>query len=162
MQLASYFAAGPGAAIRLKDANKHRLMRQVPASEEPERAGSFGRWWAAVLVPAAAALAIATVLLWNANRQIDRQLATLRASVNQQRQQLQDARDVTDLIAANGTITVALAQQPGMPAGAAHVMYNSKMGMLMFEGQIAPAPAQKSYQLWLVPAAGKPIDATEK
>jgi anti-sigma-K factor RskA len=57
------------------------------------------------------------------------------------------------------TVTVALAQQPGMPQGSAHVMYNAKMGMLMYEGEIAPAPAAKSYQLWLVPAVGKPISA---
>jgi anti-sigma-K factor RskA len=29
----------------------------------------------------------------------------------------------------------------------------------MYEGEIAPAPAAKSYQLWLVPADGKPISA---
>ena len=68
-------------------------------------------------------------------------------------------REVADMIESHDTVTVSLAQQPGMPAGAAHVMYNAKMGMLMFDGEIAPAPAAKSYQLWLVPADGKPISA---
>ncbi|MGA9632039.1 MAG: anti-sigma factor, partial [Candidatus Acidiferrales bacterium] len=45
------------------------------------------------------------------------------------------------------------------PMGAAHVMYNEKMGMVMCDGQIAPAPADKSYQLWVIPANGKPISA---
>ena len=137
-------------------------QREQPAREprQPERAaGSFGRWWAAVLVPAFAVLAVATILLWTQNRQLDRQLAALRAAAQQQQQQLQQAREVADMIESHDTITVALAQQPGMPTGAAHVMYNAKMGMLMYEGEIAPAPAAKSYQLWLVPAAGKPISA---
>ena len=71
----------PSAAV------KQRLMQQVRASAQsrtPARApripagGIFGRWWTAVLVPAAAALAIATIFLWTQKRQLDRQLAELR------------------------------------------------------------------------------------
>ena len=157
--------ATPSAAV------KQRLMRQIradalpaatsgPAAREPASArGLFGRWWVTVLAPAGVALAIATIVLWNENRHLDQQLAALRASAQQQQQQLLEARDLADLITANDTITVALAQQPGQPKGSAHVMYNAKMGMLMYEGEIAPAPAAKSYQLWLVPATGKPISA---
>jgi anti-sigma-K factor RskA len=170
----------PSAAV------KQRLMLQVradveradalPASErapsrtspraprETARArGFFGRWWAAVLVPAGAVLAVATILLWTENRQLDRQLAALRTALREntqeQQQQLQEAREVAAMIESRDTVTVALAQQPGMPTGAAHVMYNAKMGMLMYDGELAPAPAAKSYQLWLVPADGKPISA---
>jgi anti-sigma-K factor RskA len=145
--------------------NVERSTDAVPASAyEPPHAsersaGFFGRWWTAVLVPAGAVLAVATILLWAQNRQLDRQLAALRASVQEQQQQLQDARAVADMIESRDTITVSLAQQPGMPTGAAHVMYNSKMGMLMFDGEITPAPSAKSYQLWLVPTDGKPISA---
>ena len=77
--------------------------------------------------------------------------------MEQEQRRLQDARDIAGLITARDTITVTLAPQPAMPQGTAHVMYNSKMGMLMYEGQIPPAPAAKSYQLWLVPASGNPI-----
>ena len=166
----------PSAAV------KQRLMQQVrahaetsaerseaaresqPASprtprESDRSAGFFGRWWVAVLLPAGAVLAVATILLWTENRQLDRELAALRTAAQQQQQQLQDARQVADMLESRDTVTVSLAQQPGMPVGAAHVMYNSKMGMLMYDGELAPAPAAKSYQLWLVPADGKPISA---
>ena len=130
------------------------------APKERERAGLvFGRWWAAVLIPAGAVLAVATILLWTENRQLDRQLAALRAAAQQQEQQLAEAREIDNLMESSDTVTVALARQPGQPSGAAHVMYNAKMGMLMYDGEIAPAPAAKSYQLWLVPAQGKPISA---
>jgi anti-sigma-K factor RskA len=132
------------------------VSTRAPQSREPR---FFDRWRAAILVPAFALLAIATVGLWRENRDLDRQLAVLRASALQQQQQLDEARNLDEMMESRDTVTVALAQQPGMPAGSAHVLYNAKMGMLMYDGEIAPAPAAKSYQLWLVPAAGKPISA---
>ncbi len=116
-------------------------------------------WWNIVLIPAAAALAVATLFLWSENRELGRELAALHASVSQEQQQLDEARQAADLLASKDTITIPLAQQPGMPEGSAHVSYNAKTGMLMYDGALAPAPAAKSYQLWLVPVNGKPISA---
>jgi anti-sigma-K factor RskA len=159
-------SVAPSAAV------KQRLMSQIRAERTavPNRAdrqtatrdrsgGMFGRWWTAVLVPVGAALAIATVFLWNENRQLSQQLGALHSTMQQEHQQLDQAREVADLLASSDTITVALAQQPGMPAGSAHVSYNPKTGVLMYDGALAPAPADKSYQLWLVPVNGKPISA---
>lgn len=149
---------------------KARLITQIRAtspiatpsrtSREPEHSGGFfGWWWTTVLVPAGAVLAIASIFLWTENRRLDRQLAALRTDVQQQQQQLQEAREIADLISARDTMVIPLAPQPGMPKGTAHVMFNQKMGMLMYEGELEPAPADKSYQLWLVPAQGNPISA---
>ena len=96
----------PSAAV------KQRLMAQVrgeaaaeprpPAGREPHaarfrsRAGRFGRWWNAILVPAAVALAALTIFLWHENRALDRRLAALHASMNQQQQQLDEAREVAE------------------------------------------------------------------
>lgn len=150
-------------------ATKSRLMKQIRESAESERTEAvgeskpfgelFSRWWAAILVPVSAALVITSAVLWTENRGLDQQLAGLRADVEQQREQLRQAREVADLVTARDTMVVPLAAQPGMPKGAAHVMYNPKMGMLMYEGQLDPAPADKSYQLWVVPALGNPISA---
>jgi len=147
---------------------KEHLLQQIRAAREggaaaptemkpqPALRAAMSRW-TVVLLPIVALLAIAAFLLWNANRRLDSQLAALRGSMEQEQQQLQSARDVASLITARDTITVQLAPQPAMPHGAAHVMYNAKMGMLMYEGQMPPAPAAKSYQLWLFPASGEPI-----
>ncbi len=154
--------AAPSAGV------KQRLMAQIHRAAElaepvhvaraPESVPApFGRWWNTMLIPAGAALVVLTIFLWRENRALDRQLAALHASMNEQQQQLDEAREVADLMTSKGTITVALAQQPGMPTGRAHVIYNAKMGMLMYDGEIAPAPAAKTYQLWLVPAKGNPI-----
>jgi anti-sigma-K factor RskA len=150
---------------------KASLMTQVRADQrvraggaalpnQPEsRGGFFSRWWAAVLVPVGVALAIFSLVLWTQNRRLEQQLATLHNDVQRQQQELQETREVADLVTAHGTIIVPLAAQPGMPRGAAHVMYNPQTGMLMYEGQLEPNAVGKSYQLWLVPADGKPISA---
>jgi anti-sigma-K factor RskA len=152
---------------------KERLMAQVhgfresaatpartPRAVAPAASGGFfGRWWAAALVPVGAALVLATILLWNQKVQLDHQLADLHATIEKQQVQLDEARDVAHLFESKDTITVALAPQPGIPPSSAHVMYSAKMGMLMYEGTLDPTPADKSYQLWLVPMNGNPINA---
>ncbi len=167
----------PSAAVKQRlmsqirgDAERTAPERETSERPDPRRAatesagrerssGFFGRWWAAVLVPVGAALAIATIFLWNENRHLSHQLDALYSTVRLERQQLDEARQVADLLASSDTITVPLAQQPGMPAGSAHVSYNPKTGMLMYDGALAPAPSDKIYQLWLVPVNGKPISA---
>jgi anti-sigma-K factor RskA len=147
---------------------KERLLRRVresartgtskPVRVEPERAGgTMARWWAAAIVPAFAILLIATVYLWNANARLDREISALRASIQDQQKQLDYARSVAHLLEAKDTLTVSLAPMPGMPKGAVKVMYNEKMGMLMYDGWIEPPPQDKSYQLWVVPMEGQPV-----
>jgi anti-sigma-K factor RskA len=150
---------------------KARLMRQIRAESQPkivsrpvavkeEPSGdSWLRWWNAVLIPVAALLVFAAVYLWRQNLIFDQQLAILRATVQEQQDQLDEDRKVADLIAAPDTIVVPLAQQPGMPAGAARVVYNAHSGLLVYDGQLVKAPSDKSYELWLVPATGDPINA---
>jgi len=133
-------------------------IARVPASAgAPAAPETFARWWNAILIPAAAALAALTIFLWRENRALDRQLAALHASMAQQQHELHEANEVAEMMTSQSTITVPLARQPGAPMGAAHVMYNEKMGMMMYDGEITPAPAAKTYQLWLVPVKGNPI-----
>jgi anti-sigma-K factor RskA len=132
----------------------------APRKVEPRaRSGVFGRWWTGVLAPVGVALAIATILLWNQNERLNREMADLHAALVTQQKNLEEARHAADLLAARDTIVVPLVPMPGMPKGMGRVTYNSKMGMLMYDGKVDPAPADKSYQLWLVPMKGDPINA---
>jgi anti-sigma-K factor RskA len=154
---------------------KETLMRQVIASAEGPGGGVarvkpgpvadggiFARWWAALL-PVATAFALATVLLWLHNEQLNRQLANLRATIQQQQQELAETRHQADLIAARETLVVPLWSQKGAPdahgEGHARVLYNAKEGMMTYDGWLPSAPTDKSYQLWLVPMNGAPISA---
>lgn len=151
---------------------KARLTRQIRAEadgkapapgrvkDEPSGAReTWARWWNAVLIPVAAVLVFATFYLWRQNQIFDQQLAILRATVQEQQDQLDEDRKVADLIAARDTIVVPLAPQSGMPEGSARVVYNAHSGILVYDGQLEKAPADKSYELWLVPATGNPIGA---
>jgi anti-sigma-K factor RskA len=105
---------------------------------------------------AAAALAFATFELAKSDLERGKQIKQLQAQLSQDESSLQAMNQVT---AAPDSAMITLLQQPGGPPGQAHVMYNARMGMGVYSGQLAPAPAGKSYQLWLVPASGAPVSA---
>lgn len=153
--------AGPAASGTAPD-QPHR-PEFAPASD---RSGAFARWWAVVLAPVGVALAIVTLALWNQNEKLKSQLdnlgsqvAQLRESSASQQKELEESQHAADLLAARDTVVVPLMPMPGAPQGAARVAYNSHMGMLMYDGALAPPPSDKCYELWLVPANGAPINA---
>ena len=100
---------------------------------------------------ATAVLAFATYELAKQDLDRGKQLQQLQAQVSQDAAALQAMGQVTG---APDSAEITLLQQPGGPPGQAHVLYNARMGLGVYSGQIAPAPSGKSYQLWLVPASG--------
>jgi hypothetical protein len=112
---------------------------------------------------ATAALAFATFELAKTDWERGKQIKDLQAQLN--RAQTKAKLDslameaMASVTAAPDSAMITLLQQTGGPPGQAHVMYNARMGLAVYSGQIAPAPPDKSYQLWLVPASGAPVDA---
>jgi len=147
---------------------KERLMRQLHATAagsgpvqpplEPRR-GIFANWWTALLAPVAAVAALAAMFLATENIRMNKQLAADRAAMDQQQKELAQATNLAHFYESKDTVKVALAPKQGMPNGSMRIMYNAKMGMLMCDGWVEPAPAKKNYQLWVVPMEGKPINA---
>jgi anti-sigma-K factor RskA len=103
---------------------------------------------------AAAVLAFASFELAKQDLERGKQLKQLQAQLAQDSAAMQAMGQVTG---APDSAMITLLQQPGGPPGLAHVMYNARMGMGVYSGQLAPVPAGKSYQLWLVPASGNPV-----
>lgn len=105
---------------------------------------------------ATAVLAIATFELLKTDLERGKEIKQLQAQVSQDADTMQAMGAVTS---APDSAQITLLQQPGGPPGQAHVLYNARMGVAVYSGQIAPAPADKSYQLWLVPSSGTPVSA---
>ena len=128
------------------------------APPEPPR-GLAGRWLFAILAPACVALAdrhdysLARKTIASPSSS-----PTSAPPLDKTQKQLADAQEVrTSLHARRTRSKCSLAPMPGMVKGDGEVMYNEKMGLLMYDGWIAPPPEDKSYQLWVVPMEGKPI-----
>jgi anti-sigma-K factor RskA len=148
---------------------KERLMRQLATTNikmdptatrtEPDRTdGVFARWWG-LLLPLAGAFALAALLLWLHNGQLEREIAELRGTIQEQTAKLAQAHEEAELMSARDTVVVSLALQKNQPEGTARVLYNSRRGLLVYNGHLAPTTSDKTYQLWLVPMTGAPISA---
>jgi len=144
---------------------KSALMDKVRAEKRPPVAQStqsqtgkirWGLRFSFGFGLAAAILAFATFELTKLDLERGKEIKQLQAELTQDSATMQAMGEVTG---APDSASVTLLQQPGGPPGQAHVMYNARMGMGVYSGQIAPAPAGKSYQLWLVPASGSPVSA---
>jgi anti-sigma-K factor RskA len=105
---------------------------------------------------ATALLAFATYELAKQDLDRGKQLQQLQALLSQDAAALQAMGQITG---APDSMQITLLQQPNGPPGQAHVLYNARLGLGVYSGQIAPAPSGKSYQLWLVPPSGAPVDA---
>jgi len=114
---------------------------------------------------AAVSVVLALATWWLVKLDLDQrqQIRQLQAQLGKTQIQLsQDASTMQALAAvtsAPDSAQITLLQQPGGPPGQAHVLYNARMGMGIYSGQIAPPPDGKSYQLWLVPSSGEPVNA---
>jgi anti-sigma-K factor RskA len=155
---------------RIHAEGKPAPQRAVPSQPRPAQSipvtakkKSWGLRFSLAFAAATVILALATSWLWKQNQQHREEIRQLRAQLNAvQTKAAQDAetlRESSEVMGAPDTVPVTLQQQAGGPPGQAHVLYNARLGVVVYSGEIAPAPAGKSYQLWLVPAAGAPVDA---
>jgi anti-sigma-K factor RskA len=151
---------------------KSALMQRVSAERRagvrqtidlPAHRKSWGLRLSLGFAAAVLILALATSWLWKQNQQGRQQIAQMQAQLEAARVKAQhdgqNMRALSDVVAAPDTVQVTLLEQAGGPPGQAHVLYNARLGMVVYSGEIAPAPSGKSYQLWLVPSSGAPVNA---
>jgi anti-sigma-K factor RskA len=154
--------------VRPSPGVKEQLMRQIVGSSTgrggtlrvmpSKEPGTFAGWmWA--LVPLAGGFACAIVFGWLHIMQLDKQIEALDNRVQEQNTQIVSEQSMIEVLAAKDTVVVSLAEQKQQPQGTARVLYNSRRGMLVYNGTLPQAPPDKCYQLWLVPTSGAPISA---
>ena len=142
--------------------SRERLLKAV--AREPHRVAippaRKWAWWSTLQWAAAAAVLVMFFLLVRQNDELKQRVNTLASSsASQQRQLLQARQLITSLSAADADHFVLVAgKTPPQPQGRA--VYLAKSGTLVLLASNMPAlPAEKIYELWLIPASGAPIPA---
>ena len=154
MGLLSLSTAGPRPPAR----SRLRLMDAI--AREPRQSAAQRHWWRLVPWAFAAALAILAGVLWTKNAGLERQMASIQNSFSEQQQELARAREVVATLTApeSQQVTLVAAKTPPLPHGKA--FYLRSTGSLIFlASNLPPLPAEKIYELWLIPTSGNPVAA---
>jgi len=129
-----------------------RAVSPLPAREIPRRRYELG-WlgWAA----AAAMLAVA-VYLGYSNHRLQQQLGEDRGQIARLAAGADRAEAMTEALTSANAKQVTLTETKGPPKPVGHATYLPRRGALIFvASNLRPVPANKTYELWLIPANGK-------
>jgi anti-sigma-K factor RskA len=158
LALLAFSATGPRPPAR----SRERLMAAI--TKEPRRVQLRPRarlaWWNALAWTAALAGIVVAAWYGHQNSDLRRRVADLDARSSKQEQQLMEARQLLSTLSSPDAehFTLVAGKNPPQPQGKA--IYVRKTGTLVFLASNMPAiPAQKVYELWLIPKSGAPIPA---
>ena len=140
--------------------SRERLLRAIRT--EPPRTHRFVMrrpWWSFVPTFAAVLLAVFGLMLWRENTSLRNRLEATQQRFEQQQGDLDRARLVLDALTSPESSHFALVSTKAQPVPEGKASYMRKTGTLVFTAQhLPPLPAEKTYQLWLIPASGnKPM-----
>jgi len=157
LALLAFSASGPRPPAR----SRERLMAAI--AKEPRRVElPRARWaWWNVLGWAAAVAALAMAfLLRQQNSNLRQHVGELETSTAKQDQQLGEAKQLVSALTSPEALhfTLVAGKAPPQPQGKA--IYVPSSGTLVFLASNLPhIPAEKAYELWLIPTTGAPIPA---
>jgi anti-sigma-K factor RskA len=150
-------------------AAKEKLFARIAAAREVRPSGTgmaqqakrpARPWWNWVLVPASLALALICLLLSWQNRKLVDELQSARLAALSMERDKQRFEELARILASPDTVTVKLVGTDDAPRATGFVKYNGRLGVVLYSAEQLPAlPAQKTYQMWLVPTNGAPISA---
>ncbi len=156
MALMALSTAGPAPPRRARQ----RLLEAV--TREPRRAADPARWgwWTPVPWVAATALAMGLVAVLLQNSELQRRIGGFENQSAQQQGELQRAREVVSTLTATDAMRVTLvaAKTPPQPQGKA-IYVRHRSSLIFLASNFQALPAQKVYELWLIPTNGAPIPA---
>jgi anti-sigma-K factor RskA len=157
MALLSLSTAGPKPPAR----SRERLMKAIAGEPRGAAAATPRRWWW-MLAPSlvAGALALAVVLLMRQNSALRQQIAGMDYDAAAQQVELQRAHEIVSTLTASDAMRVTLvaAKTPPQPQGKA-IYVRDRSSLIFIASNMPAAPAQKAYELWLIPTSGAPIPA---
>jgi len=134
-----------------------QLRRRILASVGGQERSSRGlNWWAPVL--AMTALAIVAVYLAIGSRQYAQAADRLRDQVRGQAAQIGRLTQAFAILSGSRTIEASFGgAQPKPPQG--KVFVNPSRGVLLIASNLPRTPADKIYEMWIIPKTAKPVPA---
>jgi anti-sigma-K factor RskA len=140
---------------------KSRLVEAVRKEPKLGTAKSRQPWWSALGWIAAAAMVVIVAFLWNQNARLKSGAEESVALTEQQRAQLAEARRIVGTLLAKDAMHVSVlpvGMKSPPPEGKA-IYSRESNGLIFVASNLRPLPAQKAYELWLIPTQGAPIPA---
>jgi len=137
-----------------------RLRRRVLASVGADSARSGARTlaWAAAAACLAIALLLAGIKLGTDLRNSNAQLEQARRELKASNARLASVQEILQFLNEPQTVQATFGgAQPAPPRG--RVLVNANRGVLLIASNLPPAPAGKTYEMWLVPKQGAPKPA---
>jgi anti-sigma-K factor RskA len=148
--------AGPKPPAR----SKSRLMDAIAQEPRAQRTRPGINWWAALGWVTAALMIVVTVTLWRQNQQLKSSNVKSVEFIERERLQLEKARTVADILQApDATRYDVLPVKYPAPPPSGKAIYSRERGLIFIASNLKPVPAQKAYELWLIPTHGEPIPA---
>ena len=149
-------SAGPKPPARAKA----RLMDAIAREPRAQRAETRALWWAVLGWAATVAMIVVTTLLLQQNARLKEDAAQQAKSFEQQKAQLEKASAMAAILQSPDAeryevMPVSVKTMP--PSGKA--IYSPDRGLVFIASNMNPLPAQKAYELWLIPKRGAPIPA---
>ncbi len=151
-------AAGPAPPKRSRERLLKAIAQEPRAAMSPVPEGR--RSWTLIPWFATAVFALAAIFFFRQSDGLSQRVAELQSELGQQQAQLDRAREVVSTLTSTDAVRITLvaAQTPAQPQGKA--IYVRDRSSLVFLASNMPAlPAQKAYELWLIPTSGAPIPA---
>lgn len=146
-------AAGPAAPAR----SRERFLAAMAGEPHLRTVRRRRPFFELVPILAAAMLVLICILLWRENVQVRRRLQYAQSTIQQNRAESEQARELLALLHDPAAQRVTLTAANARPQPYGNAVYEPRRGRLVFlAGNLAPLPAGKAYQLWLIPAGGKP------
>jgi anti-sigma-K factor RskA len=159
-QAAAQIALATGPLVPSPNVRK-RLLAAVeserpPAAVLPEKRGSRARsawFWAPAF--SAAVLIVALAALWRYDQQLSRSNQELAEQLRSAEAATQQARQVVDTLTAADAQHVTLVSTGARVQPEAKTVYSARQrSLVLLASNLNALPAQKIYELWLLPADG--------
>jgi anti-sigma-K factor RskA len=152
-------AAGPRPPQRARKRLLDAVARE-PRAAAVTPAGARRTWRGWLGWAAAAAVLVFALALWRENSALKETLASASSVAAESARQVEELRKIAAPIIEPEAqrVTLVAAKTPPQPQGKA--FYLKRRSSLVFLANNMPAlPAQKAYELWLIPTSGAPIPA---